>query len=91
MTTAQIPTEGPKPTERQAAFLKANTMQAQNTTVTGALAGSGRAQRTLRADVHLGDNAAGAALSSNSVLPASLFILLMQDMSDLRHFPWKSL
>lgn len=64
MTIAQITIEGPKPTEK-AAFLKANTMQAQNNTVIRSLAGSGQARKILHADVHLGDNAADAALTSN--------------------------
>lgn len=64
MTIAQITIEGPKPTERQASFLKANTTQAQNTTVIRVLAGSGQAEKMLRADVHMGNNIAGAALTS---------------------------
>lgn len=64
MTIAQITIEGPKPTERQASFRKANTTQAQNTTVIRVLAGSGQAKKMLRADVHMGNNIAGAALTS---------------------------
>lgn len=65
MTIAQITIEGPKPTQRKGSFLKANTTQAQNTPVIRALAGSGQAEEMLHAGAHLGDNIAGAALTSN--------------------------
>lgn len=57
-TTAQITTQEPNPRERQEVFCKANTLQAQNE-------GTRRQQRDLCADIHLGDNTTGAALTSN--------------------------
>lgn len=45
MTIAQVTTEGPTLTERQAAFLKVNVVQTQNTPALRALAGSGKPRR----------------------------------------------